>query len=469
MAAPAANVATEGAIPVAATEKQSARRNSDSGVCIWRRLETLYASPKPKKPSYPPVASIPRTSSARLSQPDAVPSPFPSEPVLAKSVEPQAPARPRTILYLAYGSNLSAEVFLGRRAIRPLSAVNVSAPSLRLVFDLPGIPYAEPCFANTALRKLPGGPPKLPPDIPDLPDLPDPPPFKPPHSRGGLKRNPAGDPVWDDGLIGVVYEVTPEDFAKIFKTEGGGASYQEILVPCIPLPPTVGVPEKPPIPELPKPFIARTLYAPRLPDLPDDDTRDSDKTRSRDDDGDHGDEPDEPAPPGPPSWFRKLLLPVRRPDPEYAQPSARYLKLITDGAREHDLPGDYQAYLEALQPYTMSTRRQRIGRILFLAFWAPVFLLGFLGGQLLADEEGKTPTWMAATMTVIFNLVWMSYDAVAKPLFGEGERTTQAGDSKSIGAGAFQRPRRRSMFRRECVGACEDEEKRCLLGNTADE
>lgn len=344
---------------------------------------------------------------------------------------------------------------MGRRQIRPLSAVNVSAPSLSLAFDLPGLPFAEPCFANTALRKIPGGPPKLPPDLPDLPDLPDPPPFNPPRPRD-CKRNAAGDPVWNNGLIGVVYEVTKEDFAKIIATEGGGASYQQILVPCLTLPPTVGVPEKPPIPELPRPFLARTLYAPRLPDIPDGDGK------AETSGGGDGDD-DDPTPPEPPSWFRKLLLPVHRPDPDYAQPSARYLKLITDGASEHDLPGEYQAYLQALQPYTITTRRQRIGQILFLGFWAPFFLLTIIGGQLLANDEGKTPAWLAATMSLVTNLVWMSYDLVAKPLFGEGERTIGGGGGG--GDGKVERARRYSWLRRE--ETCDDEEKRCLLTGTS--
>ena len=61
----------------------------------------------------------------------------------------------KTVLYLAYGSNLSAETFKGNRGIRPLSAVNVHVPSLNLTFDLAGIPYIEPCFANTQYRTPP--------------------------------------------------------------------------------------------------------------------------------------------------------------------------------------------------------------------------------------------------------------------------------------------------------------------------
>ena len=60
--------------------------------------------------------------------------------------------QPGTVLYLAYGSNLCAETFQGKRGIKPLAAVNVVVPSLQMTFDLPGIPYAEPCFANTRYR-----------------------------------------------------------------------------------------------------------------------------------------------------------------------------------------------------------------------------------------------------------------------------------------------------------------------------
>lgn len=61
----------------------------------------------------------------------------------------------KTVLYLAYGSNLSAEVFRGRRGIKPISQVNVYAPELSLTFDLAGIPYFEPCFAGTQYRNPP--------------------------------------------------------------------------------------------------------------------------------------------------------------------------------------------------------------------------------------------------------------------------------------------------------------------------
>jgi len=97
--------------------------------------------------------------------------------------------------------------------------------------------------------------------------------------------------------------------------------------------------------------------------------------------------------------------------------------------------------------------------VLFLGFWAPLFLLVVIAGRFLANDEGKTPPWLAATMSVIVNLVWMSYDAIAKPLFGDGERTMEEGDGGD--SAKVQRAGRYSWIRGE--GFCDDEEKRCLL------
>ncbi|KAK4465546.1 hypothetical protein QBC42DRAFT_283186 [Cladorrhinum samala] len=435
----------------------------DTAVYSLRRLQGLWSSAaKPSKPSYPPISSIPHTSLARLSEPDATPTTidgdFPTEPILARCAH-HAPSTSKTVLYLAYGSNLCAQTFLGMRGIRPISQVNVSAPSLDLTFDLPGLPYKEPCFANTAIRKIPMKPPPLPPNLPDVPDLPNPPPPGTGAAGGGRRA-----PVWNKGLYGVVYEVTQSDFAKIIATEGGGASYHDILVPCFPLPPSVSVPEKPAIPVPPRPFLARTLYAPRLPPSgkpppPSKPDSDSDSDSSSYSSSSSSDEPPPSSPPHSklPEWLRNLLLPLRRPSATYAQPSARYLSLILTGAHEHELPPDYIHYLSSLQPYTITSLRQQIGQVLFLGFWAPAFVLMMLGSRLLSDKNGKSPPWLSLVSTAVVNLVWRSYDLVAKPVFGDGERTEEIEDTVTV------RVRRGSLWSRDGREEVMDEEKRGLL------
>lgn len=403
------------------------------------------------------MASIPRTSPRRLG--NATPKPALPVTEFIKSSSPTAAPylsdpSTSTVLYLAYGSNLSSETFLGRRGIRPISSIAVQAPSIRLTFDLPGIAYKEPCFANIAPRKVPK-PPKLPPGVPDVPDVPDIP--KPPPYGGGFPSPPRtqsrGDPEWQRGLIGVVYEVTPDDYATIIQTEGGGASYQDILVPCIEIPkPEPGIPEKPPppIPELPKPFLAHTLYAPRIPKKPDDGDGDDDNNG----DGDDGEKcPWDKLKDKIKRRWRDMLLQPMRPDPEYAQPSARYLKLIVDGAVEHDLPVEYQRWLASLQPYKITTRLQTVGQYLFLGLVLPFMLLYFALVKIFADERGRIPIWLALGMETFFHLVWTVYDRGFKPVFGEGERTVDEDEDDRVP----------TLIIRKMKRAERSDEEKCIL------
>lgn len=288
-----------------------------------------------------------------------------------------------TVLYLAYGSNLSNETFRGNRGIKPLSQVNVQVPSLRLTFDLPGLPYAEPCFANTGRRDPANDPPRKTSTSKEDSELP-----SQQDEREKYRKN-----RWHKGLIGVVYEVTPEDYAHVIATEGGGASYHDILVECHPFDssdPGQSVPQNPSTPS----FKAHTLFAPAM-------------------------EPGE-EPPKDGGRFQ-------RPDTSYAQASARYLKLLTDGAAECGLPYEYQNYLKSLHPFTVTTQKQRMGLFIFTSIWQPFIILIFALGRMFADEKGILPPWLKFLTTALFKSVWVSYDGFFKPLFGDGERSIPDG------------------------------------------
>ncbi|KAJ9606307.1 hypothetical protein H2200_009268 [Cladophialophora chaetospira] len=265
-----------------------------------------------------------------------------------------------TVLYLGYGSNLSAETFRGKRGIRPISQVNVVVPTLSLTFDLPGIPYTEPCFGNVRYRNE---------TLPRAEDY---------HKDH-----------WSKGLVGVVYEVTKEDFVHIIATEGGGSGYQDVLVDCYALSgePSQDVPLKP----TEQPFKAHTLFAP-----------------SR----------------------------LTRPIHSYAQPSPRYLKLITDGANEHGLPLEYQAFLQQIRTFHLTTTRQRLGSFIFLSVWAPIFLF-FIGGAaaIFLKPDGTYPKWVAKLLNTMFATCWASYDRFFKKTFGDGERTI--GDLDDAGEAGY--------------------------------
>ncbi|KAI6714452.1 hypothetical protein JHW43_002966 [Diplocarpon mali] len=271
---------------------------------------------------------------------------------------------PSTILYLAYGSNLSAQTFKGTRGIKPLSALNVHVPSLTLTFDLPGIPYTEPCFANTRYTS------------------------PPPPSNTEYRKD-----RWHKGLVGVVYEVTPEDYRTIIATEGGGASYHDVVVPCYAI-----APGSKTVDAIPSgvPFFAHTLLRPSPSDGLGPNVR--------------------------------ISGGVIRPNPSYAQASARYLNLLTSGGEEHALPKDYMAYLYSLRSYTITTIAQRMGLAVIVVVWVPMLLFVLGLEKMCADDDGKVPEWLAGIMETLMEGVWESYDRVLKKRFGDGERTI--GDEK---------------------------------------
>ncbi|PHH85283.1 hypothetical protein CDD83_656 [Cordyceps sp. RAO-2017] len=352
-----------------------------------------HRAPSETPPSLAPAALDEAEASSQHARQAVPPRPIPATGAerLSQATETAPDSdrpEPQTVLYLAYGSNMAAATFLGMRGIRPLSQINVSVPSLRLTFSLRGVPYWEPCFANVGFRDLP---------FRDLPD-----------KAAGLPETHREGAGWDGSLMGVVYEVTAKDYRTILRTEGAGSSYKEIVVPCIPIKNKLFEADKA------KPFLAKTLYAPHNDDDDDDDGR----------------------------CCRRLRAVTQRPVSSRgrdSQPSARYLKLLRDGAGEHGLPESYQAYLASLQPFVKTHWRQKMGQSLLLLTWAPLLMAFFKTTHLLADETGRLPKWLAAAMNMVFGLMWINYEAILKPLFGDGERTER--DEGSRDGGPIRRQR----------------------------
>ncbi|KAL2808018.1 hypothetical protein BJX63DRAFT_436531 [Aspergillus granulosus] len=291
----------------------------------------------------------------------------------------------KTVLYLAYGSNLASKTFLGMRGIKPLSQLNVLVPGLRLTFDLPGLPYVEPCFAGTHVRNTPKNETKS----YTLED----PTISEKHSLLQDQYQESDQRRYKGPLIGVVYEVTLSDYAKIIATEGGGRGYKDIVVTCYPFPDSYDA--RDPIPECPntQPIKAHTLLSP--------------------------------------AGMKELIQlqtgsnPDVRPDPRYAQPSARYLKLITTGAEEHNLPLVYREYLGQIQPYRITSFRQKLGKGVFLVTWGPLLLLSLSLSRVFAGPDGRSPWWVVSFADMVLNSMWWCYNHVLKPVFGDGERTVE--------------------------------------------
>ncbi|KAL9595220.1 MAG: hypothetical protein Q9219_006586 [cf. Caloplaca sp. 3 TL-2023] len=348
----------------------SACEQAPVAVARTRTISTIDEPQVPTQqlyPRLPPISEERRLGSLHEESKDQI-------------VDPQSVKESdQTYLYLAYGSNLAASTFRGARGIRPLAALNVVVPELVMTFDLAGFPYSEPCFANTAYHAASSSMPS-----------------SSPHDQGSTSEKTPLLPTyenahWPKGLVGVVYEVTSSDFAHIIATEGGGAAYHDVLVACYPLPPSSStVPSHPTGPS----FKAHTLFAPL-------------------------------SPPGakPPKGGSHLS----RPDPNYAQPSERYLNLIRTGAAEHDIPREYRDYLQEVKPYIITTQGQRLGRFVFRMTWSPIISATFALNRLFSDKQGRNPPWLVNLLGSIFVGVWTSYDGWMKGVFGDGERTIEDG------------------------------------------
>lgn len=349
------------AIPHESERAVDSTADTQEAVPLFQKLVTkLQFSRRGRSGRGRAFGALPQPSQERL---DASLTDVPLDTDKLLAAHPLSDQKEKSVLYLAYGSNLCKETFRGARGIRPLSQVNVLVPSLRLTFDLPGVPYSEPCFANTARR--------IPDDASKDEDNVD--------QKDGYHKD-----RWHKGLVGVVYEVTLSDYAHIIATEGGGSAYHDILVDCYVLPHSDTVPQTP----TSKPFKSHTLFAPNIRD---DGTHTTDR--------------------------------VTRPDPSYAQPSARYLKLITDGAAECEFPAEYKDYLHDIRPYTITTKMQAIGKAIFAATWMPLLLFVFALSKQFSDEKGRAPKWVANMSALVFKGMWTSYDGAFKRSFGDGERT----------------------------------------------
>lgn len=344
---------------------------SRSGELASVELETQAATGTPLKPSTEdsekPLLTVPETSLERQQ------ASLRDQPLNVDKLLHEDSAAEKTVFYLAYGSNLCAKTFRETRRITPISQVNVLVPDLALTFDLPGVPYLEPCFAATQYR----------------------------DEKTGWALYPGQDSAifhhvdeqWRKPLVGVVYEVSLADYARIIATEGAGSSYIDELVDCYPFPSNFD--PRDPVPDTPttQRFRAHTLLAPRAKD----DSPTSGKKPQR-----------------------------SRPDPTYACPSPRYKNLLVTGAQEHDLPLEYRNYLASVEAYRATTFRQRMGKVVFVMVWGvPVMTLMVLGTAL-ANDKGKAPGWMARCQVQIFAWIWVSYDNFFKKIFGDGERTIKS-------------------------------------------
>ena len=104
---------------------------------------------------------------------------------------------------------------------------------------------------------------------------------------------------------------------------------------------------------------------------------------------------------------------------EPALPSERYLKILQKGARQHNLSGEYQVYLQALQHYHPTRRGQLAGRwIVSNTFGRALF---FVLMRIMPKVKNPFASWLTREVLGNYVLVmWWLHDYIMEPALGSG-------------------------------------------------
>jgi len=85
------------------------------------------------------------------------------------------------------------------------------------------------------------------------------------------------------------------------------------------------------------------------------------------------------------------------------RPSARYLGLVREGARENDLPREYQDWLESFEPYEIPRGPGRLGQVLMASSVLPIFLWQIAALKIFVGvfHRDLVPRWHYQAMRIV--------------------------------------------------------------------
>ncbi|KAJ5603915.1 hypothetical protein N7537_006871 [Penicillium hordei] len=111
----------------------------------------------------------------------------------------------------------------------------------------------------------------------------------------------------------------------------------------------------------------------------------------------------------------------RRPN---SGPSRRYMGLILEGCKEHNIPVSYQKYLESLPVYGADSVKkswfQTMGALLFLFFWRRVIQVLARTTKIVVDDSGHCPPWLGQVIVMVYHFMWFWHDHVHSRIWGMG-------------------------------------------------
>ncbi|KAH7361344.1 hypothetical protein BKA66DRAFT_471065 [Pyrenochaeta sp. MPI-SDFR-AT-0127] len=115
-------------------------------------------------------------------------------------------------------------------------------------------------------------------------------------------------------------------------------------------------------------------------------------------------------------------LKAKWPQRPNGTPSARYLNLFLEGAKESGLPTEYISYLESFPKYHKIEGKERTyGQLIFDLGWRPFLKRLVRLTTWRVDEDGNCPFWIAVLIVWLYQLMWSYHDYVHVPIFGRGD------------------------------------------------
>ena len=291
------------------------------------------------------------------------------------------------VWYLAYGSNLHPTTLEDKRNVYPKESLPCIAPTYKLVFTCPGLPYLEPCFASIA------------PIVEEKEEDDD-------EQNEITKANNTSYDTFNDNkkeweedtskdkqqekkntnvhgqssssktvpqkLHGVAHRITTQEFVQIQKTEGGGG-YENLGYNVISIHVTT--------------YSGKEIECLTL--LWDADV----KTKC-----------------------------ASKNSLDHIRPSKRYWNLLVEGSEHHGLDAKYQSWLKETIPYYNGpqTLGTRIGRGITLIFGAMISSPLLFSSFFFKVVGRYPPRWVfAATLSVVESL-YLLHDLVLRRIFGSG-------------------------------------------------
>ncbi|KAG2386795.1 hypothetical protein C9374_001830 [Naegleria lovaniensis] len=114
------------------------------------------------------------------------------------------------------------------------------------------------------------------------------------------------------------------------------------------------------------------------------------------------------------------------PDINDANPSARYLKILRDGAKEYGVAKEWQDHLNhTLQEYKSAGTVKTVGKFSFVLVILPLFIIPIIMMILSHVFKVQSPYFVTRLFKHLGSVVWWVHDTIWSKLFGSGKNNKE--------------------------------------------